>query len=234
MVSVSDPGSVLFGRTRQAILALLFTRPDESFYFREIVRRTGCGVGAVQRELSQLTNCGLVRRLREKYFQANPDSAIYQPLKEIVVRTIGLADGLRASLKPVIDRVAVAFIFGSFVRGEQRLSSDVDVMIITRGDNLPGDEIADLLRPQQERVGREINCFVLSAREFRAKWCARNHFIRSTFTSEKVFLIGDADELERLAEERVVEKPSDKPAGNQRTARAGRPRSKRRGSQRVK
>lgn len=64
MVALVEPGGVLFGSTRQAILALTFLRPDESFYLREIVRRTGCGTGSVQRELALLTGCGILRRDR--------------------------------------------------------------------------------------------------------------------------------------------------------------------------
>jgi DNA-binding IclR family transcriptional regulator len=40
----------------------MFLRPDESFYLREVVRRTGCGTGSVQRGLKLLTNCGILRR----------------------------------------------------------------------------------------------------------------------------------------------------------------------------
>src|SRR6185503_7455018 len=36
-----DPGTVLFGKTRRRVLGLLFGRPDESFYDRDIVRRSG-------------------------------------------------------------------------------------------------------------------------------------------------------------------------------------------------
>ncbi len=41
MVALIDAGTVLFGSTRQAILAMMFLWPEESFYLREIVRRSG-------------------------------------------------------------------------------------------------------------------------------------------------------------------------------------------------
>src|SRR5688500_18951710 len=84
MVAPMDPGSILFGSTRQAILAMMFLRPGESFYLREIVRRSGRGTGSVQRELKLLTECGILRRDRNRFYQANPDSPIYEPLKQIV------------------------------------------------------------------------------------------------------------------------------------------------------
>ena len=47
-----DPGTALFGKTRRRVLGLLFARPDESFFVREIVRRSGAAQGAIARELN--------------------------------------------------------------------------------------------------------------------------------------------------------------------------------------
>ena len=41
----------LLPKTRQRILALLLSRPDEAFYLREIVRTTEASKGAVDAEL---------------------------------------------------------------------------------------------------------------------------------------------------------------------------------------
>jgi hypothetical protein len=56
--STDKLASVLFGKVQQAVLSLLFGRPDESFYVREIVRATRVGQGAVQRELQRLAEAG--------------------------------------------------------------------------------------------------------------------------------------------------------------------------------
>jgi uncharacterized protein len=233
MVSLNDPATVLFGKTRRAILSLLFTRPDESFYLREIVRRTGGGIGAIQRELRQLTACGIVRREEDRFFRANPDSPIYEKLKQMVVRTMGMGDRLREALRPIEDRIVVAFAFGSFARGQQRESSDLDLMVITRDAGITLEKLAGLLSKEQERIGREINPFVLSSNEFRTKWFARNHFVHRVVEGEKIYLIGGADELKRLAEERVAQSAQGQRPGNRRPARAGKPRPQRRKGQRT-
>src|SRR6266542_1140015 len=54
----------LFGRTREAVLGLLLLRPDERFHLRQIARICGTGLGAVQRELSALTQMGILQRER--------------------------------------------------------------------------------------------------------------------------------------------------------------------------
>jgi predicted nucleotidyltransferase len=144
---------------------------------------------------------------------------------------MGVGDVLRRALRPEEERIAVAFLFGSFARGEQRESSDVDVMVVTKEDGLTVDDVAGLLSKAQEELGREVNPFVLGAGEFREKWRSRNHFVRRVVEGEKAFLIGDADELKRLAEERVAESAQDKRRGNRRPVGPGKSRPQRRKGQ---
>jgi len=56
---ISILGTTLFGKTRRAVLTLLYSHPDESFYLRQIARTTGAGMGALQRELKQLAEAGI-------------------------------------------------------------------------------------------------------------------------------------------------------------------------------
>jgi len=233
MVALMDPGSILFGSTRQSILAMMFLRPGESFYLREIVRRSGRGTGSVQRELKLLTDCGILRRDRNRFYQANVDSPIYEPLKQLVIRTIGLGDRLRTALRGAAGEAAVAFIFGSFSRGEQHEASDVDVLVIARDHRLNLERVTYLLRQEQEQIGREVNPYVLTVDEWRKKLRAGNPFVRRVLEGQKLFLIGDADELKRLAEKRVAAGAAAHAAGNRRTPKPGRARSQKRQTQRA-
>jgi predicted nucleotidyltransferase len=227
MGTTPDPGSVLFGDTRRAILSLAFTRPDETFYLREVVRRTGKGTGAVQRELAQLTACGILRKTGGKFYGANSDSPLFEPLTQLVVRTTGVADVLRDAIhrSGLSRRVAVAFLFGSFARGEHHAGSDVDLMVVTRdrgGRAFPEDLSAALLGAQST-LGREVNPFVLPAPELAAKAAAGNHFICRVLAAEKIYLIGGPDDLGRLAEERVAQAPRADGRRGRRPARHRRP-----------
>jgi hypothetical protein len=81
----------LFGRTKLRVIGLLFASSDDSFYLREIVRLTGAGNGAVQRELALLTAVGLVRRElrgRQVYFTANHEASIYPELESLIAKTM--------------------------------------------------------------------------------------------------------------------------------------------------
>jgi predicted nucleotidyltransferase len=192
-------GEVLFGAARRKILALLFGHSDQAYHLRQVVRATGLSPGGVHRELGQLAGSGIVTRTRQGrqvYFQANPASPIFAELKSLLVKTVGVADVLRAALSPLAGRIRVAFVYGSFARGEERRSSDVDVMIV--GDVSPAD-VSDALGPPQRALGREVNPVVYPETEFRTKVAESRLFVRTVLRERKVFLLGDKHELERVA-----------------------------------
>lgn len=188
----------LFARTRQTLLALLYTRADQEHLQESLIQLAGLGRGTVQRELEFLARAGVIRRMvrgRQVYYQANSESPIFGELRGLVVKTAGVADALRAALAPLADRIRAAFVFGSIARGTERRASDVDVMVI--GDASFAD-ISSAFGPVQEVIGREINPSVYPPDELRVKVAARHHFLRAVLKEEKIFLIGDERELGRL------------------------------------
>ena len=190
--------AALFGKVRSAVLALLFSHADQSFYLREIARMVGTGHGAVQRELAQLLRAGLVtrtRRGREVFYQANRASPVFPELHGLIVKTVGVADVLREALAPLAERVRVAFIYGSFAKGEERAESDVDIMVV--GD-VDFGEVVSALRSAQDRIGREVNPSVFAAEEWRRRVAGGDHFITTILREEKLFLIGDEQDLRGL------------------------------------
>jgi len=195
----SNLSASLFGKTRRAVLSLLYSQADEAFYLRQIARAAGGGLGAVQRELRQLSDAGIIQRTakgRQVYYQANPKCPIFPELKSLMVKTAGVGDILRSALAPLVDRIAVAFIYGSIAHGEEYRDSDVDVLII---GNATFAEVVDALSPAQETLGREINPTVYPPTEFESKVAEGHHFLKSVLSEGKIYLIGDEDQLARLA-----------------------------------
>jgi len=201
----SDINSVvLFGKVRRAILSTLFGHADEAFYLRQIVRMTSFGLGPVQRELRQLTASGIIRRTvsgRQVYFQANPDSPIFSELKGLIIKTAGIGDTLRAALAPIVGQIELAFVYGSIARGEEGLRSDVDLLVV---GNVTFADVVKNLQGAQKLLGREISPTVYPAEEFKSKVRAKHHFLTSVFKGPKIYLIGDENELRRLAAERLA------------------------------
>lgn len=191
--------SGLFSKTRQSVLSVLYSHTDETFYLRQLSRIAGIKMGALQRELKQLTDKGIINRKEQGnqvYFQANKECPIFDELKSIVVKTVGIGDVLRVALTVFADDISVAFIYGSLAEGTEHSGSDVDILIV---GNISLGAVVSALQDAQHIIGREINPTIYSASEFQEKVRANHHFLRNVLDSPKIFLIGDDDELERLA-----------------------------------
>lgn len=193
---------LLFGAVRRDVLALLFGRPDERFYLREILRAAGGGSGAVQRELKGLVEAGLVRREsvgQLVYFSANQDAAIFPELRAIVEKTAGAVDVLRGALAPFLGlgrRIDLALIYGSVAAGRKTARSDIDLLIVGR---VLLSEIIPALRAAESRLGREINPTLYPMDEFKAKIHAGAPFLKRVLASPLLYVVGDAHDVERLA-----------------------------------
>lgn len=190
----------LFSKTRQVVLALLYGRADSAFYTKQILDAVQTGRGTVQRELKNLTDSGIITREvqgRQVYYRANEKCPIFNELKSIVRKTFGVADVIKESLATVAGKIKVAFIFGSVARNADDRKSDIDVMIV--GIISFGD-IVGLLSPVEGKIGREVNPVVYPIAEFKKKVKEDHYFVKNVLEGEKIFLIGDEVELNRLAE----------------------------------
>lgn len=200
---------LLFGRTRGAILALLYGHADQSFYTRQIAREVDASVGAVQRELENLSKVGLIVRSSvgsQVFYQANRDSAIFREMQTLVNKTIGIFSVLQSALHPLAKRILVAFVHGSVARGEETAQSDVDLMVVGKATL---DEILSSLSTVEKNIGRPINPTVYSVSEFRSKLASGNHFLNAVLKGKKTFLLGDEDELRKVGGVRLAKARAD-------------------------
>jgi predicted nucleotidyltransferase len=202
-------GDLLFGRTRGAILALLYGKADQSFYTRQIAREVDASVGAVQRELENLSNVGLIIRSSlgsQVFYQANGHAPIFREMQALVNKTIGISSVLRSTLHPLAKRIVVAFVYGSVARKEETAQSDVDLMVVGRATL---DEILSRLSPVERSISRPINPTVYSVKEYTSKLASGNHFLTSVLKGQKEFLLGDEGELRKVGGVRLAKAGAD-------------------------
>src|SRR2546428_204425 len=148
----------LFTKTQQRVLRVLFGQPDRSFYASELIRDAGTGSGAAQRELARLEASGLIvaRRIgNQKHYQANAASPLFSELRNIVLKTVGLAEPLRDALKPVSSSIRAAFVYGSVAKATDQASSDIDLMVVS--DSLTYGDVFGLLDGVSRALGRHVN-----------------------------------------------------------------------------
>ena len=203
-VHAAGLADILFGRTRGAILALLYGHADQSFYTRQIAREVHASVGAIQRELETLAKIGLIKRTsvgNQVFYQVNKDASVFADMRGLVSKTVGAFGVVRTALEPLSNQIVAAFVYGSVARQEETAQSDIDLMIIGQ---ITLEDVLSRLSGVENTLSRALNPSVYSAAEFRSKLVSGNHFLNTVMKGQKVFLIGDEDELRKLGRVRVA------------------------------
>ncbi|PWU13668.1 MAG: transcriptional regulator [Bdellovibrio sp.] len=182
----------LFTSTQQKVFRLIFGQPDRKFFAQELIDLCRAGSGAVQREIAALLESGLVTAEvigKQKYYQANKDSPIFEELFQIVQKTIGLAGPIKDALESLGTPIKLAFIFGSLAKGSAKSGSDVDVLVVS--DGVAQDELYAALEPIEQILARKINPLLYSSSEFRDRVNSKNAFLETVLSGERIPLVGD-------------------------------------------
>lgn len=181
---------------RQRLLAATFAAPDRWWYLSELADALGTSPSSLQRELDSLTAAAiLVMRPegRRTYYRPNEKSAIYDELRGIVRKTIGIPHQIRTALAPIERKVALALLYGSVARGEERADSDVDLLVVA--DDLTMEDLFRRLAPVEKKLRRRVNPTVYTRHEFRHRKRSKNPFVENILTGDHIVLIGDVDVL---------------------------------------
>ena len=185
----------LFTTTQQRVLSLLFGQPSRSFFASELIKLTGSGSGAVQRELKRLVSSGLVsvtRIGRQKHYQANADSPVFEELRSLVLKSVAMVEPIRGALEPLRERIVRALVYGSVAKGTDRAASDIDLLVVA--DQVTLEEMYAALAPVEARLDRRINPALYTRREFNDRLAAGNAFLTRVLAGEHMVLIGNGNE----------------------------------------
>jgi predicted nucleotidyltransferase len=186
--------AIISSKTRVKLLTLFLLNSDKRFYVRELVRKTGENINSVRRELGRLEGIGLLTSYAEgnmRYYSVNKKMPIYEELKSIFLKTEGIGKVIKSNLSE-IGKIKSAFIYGSFAKGEEHLSSDIDLMIIGDVDE---KKLLLMIKKAEEKLSREINYTIFSKEEFMSRLKKKDPFISNVMDEEKIMLLGDIDEL---------------------------------------
>ena len=214
----------LFGRTREAVIGLLFSQDGIELHGRDIAKRAHLSAAAVSEELQNLASLGLVASrpmANVVLYRANPAHPLYPELRSIALKTWGVRGRLAEILAPIRD-IECAFIFGSVARGDDRAASDIDVLAIGEARF---DRLALLAEEAGQELRRPVNVKLYRPDEWRRKVKAGDSpFFAEVLDGPKIFIRGDAALLHELSE---PGKPAPaRPAGKARAGSRRNPRSR--------
>jgi uncharacterized protein len=188
----------LFPYVRQGVLAATLTRPEKWWYLSELAEFLHTRPSSLQRELRSLEQSGILQQRkdgRRTYFRAETRSPIFRELRGIFEKTFGLVPTLKQALRAFENKITCAFVYGSVARGEERATSDVDLMVI---GNVGLAQLSPVLLKAEKRLGREVNVTDYSIQEFRKKAREGDHFLTTVLKGSLQFVKGEQSDLDAI------------------------------------
>lgn len=184
----------MMSRVRVQLIELFFAHPSEMYYVREITREVEEEINAVRRELDRMIDNGIIRkeqRGNRLYYSLNSQYYYYQELLCMVAKSVGIGRKFN-KYKAKLGKLKYVVFSGKFAKHLARAHDDVDILIV--GDAVQA-EVAELVKEEERKRGREINFTILSDQEFEFRKQRRDPFLIEILSGSRVMIIGDEEEL---------------------------------------
>jgi predicted nucleotidyltransferase len=152
----------------QRILGATLLHPERAYMVKELIKRSGAGVGNTRRHLDALIATGILQEMprqgRERSIRANPAHFLFADLQNIARKTFGLAEPVREALAPFAPDIEQALIFGSVVSGHDTANSDIDLIVVGPASLLMA--LSESLRQAEASLGRRIHLSLYEEQEW--------------------------------------------------------------------
>jgi uncharacterized protein len=196
--SQSGVSALFASATLGRLLYLFMLEPEREYYQRELQRLSGAHLRQLQRDLERLRRSGLVAcrtHGNRTYYRAVPAHSAFADLRAVVMKTWGIGNELNAALAGLGGTVALAFVYGSFARGDHVADSDVDVLIV---GSVTRRAVAVALADASRSLGRELNPVIIAPVDFSRRRREGDHFVTSVLAGPRIWLVGDDASLAAL------------------------------------
>lgn len=187
---------LFISKTRIKLLQVFLSNPGRIFYVRELVRAVEEQINAVRAELARMEKASMVTsemRANRKFYGFRKDYIYYDELSRLVAKSKGLGGDIIKE-RNKLGKIRFASLSGSLIKRRPVGPTDVDLLVV---GNVVLPQLAQLVKRNEDNVGREINYTVMTDEEFTFRKRRGDPFIRNILEKPKVLLIGDEDEMVR-------------------------------------
>jgi len=199
-----DALDAIFGnRAKVKILRLFLFNPETAFFLREVSRRTRVSPNTVRKELSNLTEAGIlkkrpivknvetirgkkavVKKARGEGYVLYGKFAYLEPLKNLLVISSVSADESLVRRFAGVGRLKFVLAAGIFI---QNWDSRVDILIV--GDGLSLRKIETAIRGIEADIGKEITYSAFETQDFEYRLGIHDRLVRDILDYPHVTLL---------------------------------------------
>lgn len=147
---------------KQKVLEILFSRPEYKFHIRELARLTNVHPNTIIKISNDLKKDKFVQKRKHKNLvevYCDFDSEIYKRKKQLFNISQIQESGLLDYLIDFYNHPQAIILFGSYSRGEDWSSGDVDIAIVTNKKDAPN------LTKFEKKINRKIHCLSFSYKD---------------------------------------------------------------------
>ncbi|MCQ2571346.1 MAG: hypothetical protein MJ154_03845 [Candidatus Saccharibacteria bacterium] len=198
------PLEKLFGsKTRAKLLSLFFENTEKSYYVREITRVIEEQINSVRRELTNLSDLGLIKAENYEnkvYYSANMKHPFARPMTEIFARSSAMnysqddhkVEAKRVSVWEEYVRPVANLISGLIVTNRIPGQDGLDLLII--GDNRT-HKLTHWAEVVEKRQGKPLNYVIISREDYIYRKSVRDKFLSNNVWSLQISETYDPDRI---------------------------------------
>jgi predicted nucleotidyltransferase len=165
--------------------------PEARLHIRALHKRTGLGMGALQRELARLSDLGLLRRTADRgrvYYEMAYEHPSWKALLTLFREHADPAQVIGAAMQDV-PGIMAAFVFGSTARGEAGPDSDLDVLVIDDGSTRLAT-IGRAILQSESLLARPVDLKRYTPSSLAESLRDGNRFLKAVLSGPKAWILG--------------------------------------------
>lgn len=185
---------IITSKARRAVLKLFFQSPQDTYYLRDIVRRTDEEVNAIKRELDIMVEGKVLeseRRLNKIFFRLNKNYIFYDEFLRIFAKTSRIASLIKEA-GPKLGKVKALALSLKYVKKIDIRSDEIYLLGV---GTIVLPELAQVISYCEQDFGREINYTVMTEDELAFRKRNNDPFLWKFLRTPKVMLVGHEEEL---------------------------------------
>ena len=151
-------GEIITSKTRLRLLVKFFISQANKGYLNGLANEMSESTNSIRKELNHLHGAGYLNKSKTNNkieYRVNTDHPLYETLKKIVYKHLGLEDIVDVVLERMGD-VEHIIITGDYARGID--SGNIEVLLV--GNNLNFDYISQLEKKIEDIISRKVSFFL--------------------------------------------------------------------------
>jgi len=153
-------GKLITSKTRLRLLIKFFISQANRGYLNGLANEMGESTNAIRKELNHLYGAGYLRKVRvdnKVEYKANTDHPLFEVLRKVVFKHLGLEDVVETVLERMGD-VDQIILIGDYAKGND--SGLIEVFLI--GQDLNMEYIANIENKIEKLINRKVSFYLAS------------------------------------------------------------------------